>query len=296
MTSIPQPHFTIANNQLPSRGIHSDLIAVILRPTSFFKTLRRRPNSHTFLVAVLILISMVIFSLQANLTTTDTTTASGFDAPIDSFPIDPIPSDPNSSATNDDSIVMWMTALTTISLQVMSWSVLTLWLALVTMYNSHKPRLGKNLEIIIWASVPIALMAILQTVFIFAGGTINSAGFSGFLDDWARFAEFNIVLQSWLFAIASQITLFWLWHLGLLYIGTRYVLGGKRSVVLFTIISWIIGLSILSSFQAYQHLKTQLPELDPTFSEEPMLDDMPSGERELGFEAPMMPDMGVDIP
>ena len=296
MTSIPQTHFTIADTQLPSRGIHNDLIAVILHPISFFKVLRRRQNSHTFLVAVLVLISMVVFSLQMTPSTSTTDTASGFDAPIDSFPIDPIPSDPNSLTTNDDSTVMWVTALTTISIQAMSWSALTLWLALVTMFNSHKPRLGKNLEIIIWASVPIALMAILQTVFIFAGGTISSAGFSGFLDEWTRFAEYSIFLQSWLYALASQITIFWLWHLGLLYVGARYVLGGKRSIVLFTIISWIIALSMVNSFPAYQDLKAQLPETDPTLSDEPMFDDMPSDEGDLGLESPVAPDMGVDIP
>jgi hypothetical protein len=211
--------------------------------------------------------------------------------PGEGMPFDPgFPPDsggngvPNSGTNNP--VSSWMTALTAAGTQVVQWFVLTLLLSEVTLFNGLKPQLGKNLPIVIWASIPLALMVALQLTFITGGGTISATGFSGFLDEWSRFAGLNIYLQSFVHALASQLTLFWLWNLVLLYIGARHVLKGKRSIVIMVIAIWVLMLGVAYSFQSYDLLMENTPA-----NEEPMPEEfIPDGEilpEDMQSEKPM---------
>lgn len=293
MTSIPQTNFATASYRMPSRGLHSDIIALMLHPVMFFKALRRKRNTHTMIVGLLIITSLVVVSLQVTSAPADTSVAPIFDMPPDSFPVDPgmMPPDSVSSSNTGDTSTLWMTALTVIGAQFISWLTLTVWLAQVQLAYKRKPNFGKNLEIVIWSSIPLTLMVLLQIIYIAAGGTITDRGFSGFLDEWAGFADLHILFQGWLYAFASQITLFWMWHIALLYIGTRYVLNARRGIVLFAIVTWILGATLISSIPHYQMFKAQLLTEVPGISEESMMDDMPSIEDNPELETPIVPDI-----
>lgn len=258
---------------MPSRGLLTDLIMLIMQPVSFFAALGRKPSSHTLWVALLILAVLIFNSLQnpvgmSGQASVDMPAVSGF--PGEGMPFDPgfsLDGGEGASAATDPS-AQWMNAISAAATQILQWLVLALLLMEVPVFNKRRPQFNKNIQIVVWASFPLALMAMLQSIFIAAGGSIAHAGFSGFLEDWAAFSFLNIRAQSLIHALASELTLFWLWSLYLIYLGARKTLRGKQSVVLLVLISWVMMLGIVNSFKSYAMLQDKLPPVEETMGEE----------------------------
>lgn len=138
-----------------------------------------------------------------------------------------------------------MTALLAASSAVVMWAGESIVLALVTMLRGYKPQLGKNLQIAVWASLPLALMLVLRMIHFSTGGTGGTLGLSLLLSQWSGYSALPELAQNVLAVLMSNLTLFWLWSLLLLYFGARYALGGKRWAVAIVIALWIIAASVV---------------------------------------------------
>jgi len=267
------------NNDMPPRGFISEILTLITHPIVFFTELgNRRSSPHTLWIAILILLMMSVIALQmpadSSVAQPDIIIDNGGMPPFDSQPFDPgFPPDgggipQGEPASDDDPTARWTIVLTLIFKQVVQWGALMLLLSLVTLANGYMPPFGKNLEIAIWASAPLALMAGLQLAFTSGGGTITATGLSGFLDEWATFATLDVRLQSIVHAFAEQLTLFWLWGLWLLVLGMRYTLRGKLPVILFTIVMWVVLSGLVLSLHSYEVLSNTLPAIEELMPED----------------------------
>jgi hypothetical protein len=147
---------------------------------------------------------------------------------------------PTETASPADVSSAWVTALLAASGIVLSWVIQAVLLSEVSLFNGQRPRLGFNLQIAIWAALPLALMTIFQLLYYAAGGTVGQAGISGMLAHWHRYQEFPVFLQSVLLSLTSRLTLFWLWELVLLYLGARYTLNGRRWASLLVVVIWVV--------------------------------------------------------
>ncbi len=133
-----------------------------------------------------------------------------------------------------------MTALLAATGVLVAWFIQALVLSEVSLINGSRPSLGLNLQIAIWASVPLALMLVIQQLYFAAGGTPGMMGISLVLERWAAFQTLPAFSQAVITTLASNFTLFWLWSLGLLYVGGRIALGGKRTAVTLVVVVWVI--------------------------------------------------------
>jgi hypothetical protein len=258
------------DDEAPSRGFLSQLSALLFQPGAFFRTLGRRHGSRRWIwAAILILMALAFSAVQRS--ESASTPAGGAAPPMDmpagpdGMPFDaPFPPEgAPPAASSADPAAAWMTGLTAAGAQIVHWIVLALVLSEVTMFNGRAPRIGVNLQIVIWASVPLALMAVVQMIFIAGGGSIGKPGLTGFLESWEAFADLNIYLRSFLHGLASHLTLFWLRSLGLLYIAARQTLRGRRPVVFVVLLVWIVILGIGSGVQSYRAFSTGEAQAGP---------------------------------
>jgi hypothetical protein len=284
MANPPRPAVQrdiFAEADAPSQGFFGLLRMVLFSPRKFFQQLDH--NRHAFLAALLILLLLAYSAVQQ---------ANPASAPVDSGAVPPMdagmppmegefpPMDTGAPASTADPSQAWMTGLTAAGQQVIYWAVLTIILSEVSLFNGKAPNFGKNLQIAIWATVPLALMAGVQILYIMGGGTLGKPGFSGaFLDEWEAYATMNPLLQSAIYALASQISIFWFWSLALIYIGAREALKGKRLAILLVLVMWISMLVLAHSYQRYQFLNSQTPEMPGEM--------MPEGEFPIEGETPL---------
>lgn len=112
------------------------------------------------------------------------------------------------------------------------------------MLNGYAPNLGRSFQLAVWASLPFALMLIVRQLNFAAGGTGGSTGLSLLTSLWTDYSKQGELVQRIVSTFLSNITLFWVWNLLLLYIGARYVLNGNRLSVLLVMIAWIAVSSI----------------------------------------------------
>lgn len=314
MTSTPRP-ITISakdifqDDRAFTPGFFSQLGMLLFQPRAFFRAYVPAQRGRRWLwVAMLILAVLAFNAVQRS--EQSSAPAGGVDMPPVDMPAGPggmpfdMPFPPESAAPPANAASpagTWMTALTAAGSQIVQWFVLALLLAEVTMFNGRAPRLGTNLQIAVWASLPLALMAAVQMLFIAGGGSIGRPGLSGFLESWDTFAGLNIYLRSFVHGLASQFTLFWLWSLILLYIGARQSLRGKRPAVLLVIAMWVVVLGIGSGIQSYRALSAgetpgQQTEFAPDgeFMPEEMLSE-DGAEPAITEDAPV-PERGIDQP
>lgn len=133
-----------------------------------------------------------------------------------------------------------MTALLAAGGVVLAWFIQAIILSEVSLINGTRPSFGHNLQIAVWASVPLGLMLLIQQIYFAAGGEPGHVGLSLLLERWEGFAALPAFSRAVLMTFFSNLTLFWLWSLTLLYLGGRYVLNGKRVAVLLVVVAWII--------------------------------------------------------
>lgn len=253
-------------------GLLSQIGAVLLQPAAFFRSLsQHRPTRRWLWVALLILLLLALGAVQQAEQSAD---SAGGGGPVAEMPMGPdsgpggpfdgpFPAEGGGGPAPAQSgpVDSWTIAVKAASTQILQWALLALILAEISMLRGRAPRLGLNLQIVIWASVPLALMSLVQMLFIAAGGSIGQAGLSGLLESSAAFADWNIFLRSFVYGLASNVTLFWLWSLALIYIAARQTLNGKRAAVIAVIAAWIIVLSIGSGVQKYKTFAAEQPQV-----------------------------------
>ncbi len=243
--AIPAP---VARVSRSSPGIIHQVATLLLQPRAFF---RRMPQSRQWLwIAALILI---IFGLaasnqvQSGTSTSTTTQDQGFNVAMladDTAATTTTASTPTATTTTTDTGSTGTNTALMSALQA-ACGVLALWagqailLGLVPMQAGRRPKLGRNLQIAIWASLPLALMLGLRQIYFAAGGTGGTVGLALLLEKWSGYADLSSGAQRLLAALMSNISLFWLWSLVLLYCGARYTLGGKYWVATLLIAIWI---------------------------------------------------------
>jgi hypothetical protein len=272
----PVPNRDLIIRQARPRSVWGQVWNVALQPNNFFLALPQAPSSSRqwFWVALLIL-ALNGFSAvrQAALATGGD---SGSIAPItqnspSDFPSNPggnfpssaggsipsqaggfpsssggdtgtsIPSDPGTS----DITSTWVTALISATTILVGWFVLAVILCEVPLFNGVRPSFSQNLQIAIWTTVPLGIMAGLQVIYLAAGGKGGADGISGLLTYWKGYNDLSPMLRSIVLSLTSRLTIFWVWTLILIYIGGRQALNGKSWAVLLVVVVWVLILVLV---------------------------------------------------
>lgn len=247
-----------------SRGLISQVTVVMLQPRQFFRSMPLMADTRQwFVVAFLILVlvgwSEVRYETYQTGTTTDLTSQLGLsDSSISSgtpgggIDFGGIPSDssansssPTLDGTSSDITETLITALIAASHIILGWIILSILLCEVSLFNGKSPNLGLNMQIAIWSTVPIGVMAGIQLIYYASGGKPGAIGLSGLLVLWKDYPTLSAFARSALLSLISRTTVFWLWSLFLLYIGARMSLQGKWWASVLVVIGWIVILVIL---------------------------------------------------
>jgi hypothetical protein len=252
------------------RSLWGNLTSVLLQPVSFFRSF---PAARQWVwVALLILIA---FGFSAVHQPTPVSDASSLPTDLSAQPISPSgdfggggeggfiqPSDPGipADATSAPDVSKTvMAALLAAGGVLLGWLIQALVLCEVPMINGKRPSLGHNLQIAVWASVPLALMLVIQQIYFAIGGTPGQVGVSLLLERWSGFASLPTFSQAFLTTLATNFTLFWLWNLVLIYLGGRYALNGRRAAVALVVVMWVIVGTLLPTLTAPSKSETVLP-------------------------------------
>jgi hypothetical protein len=237
-----------AEDDSPSRGFMGMIGLLLLHPRQFFRQMESVSSKHTLLVTFIILVLLSFSAIRQT------------PVAMESLAMGEEMSDSTefSSVAQSDPSQSWMTGLTAAGIQVVYWLGLAVILSEVSLFNGKAPQFGRNVRIAVWASLPLAVMAAVQMLFLTGGGSIGAAGFTGFLDEWQGYSEMNSYLQLAVRAVASQINLFSFWSAFLLYSGARDGLKGKRLPVGLALAMWLSILVLGMSFQEYQKLNPAL--------------------------------------
>lgn len=171
--------------------------------------------------------------------------AGGFGGPVSPFPSDFGSDIPTTPTASTDVSSTWITALISGSHILLGWFVLALLLCEVPLFNGLRPSYGQNLQLAIWTSVPLGIMAGLQLIYLAAGGKPGATGLSGLLSQWEGYTALPIFVQSLILSLASRFTVFWVWTLVLVYIGARTALNGKHWAVALVVIAWALVLVVV---------------------------------------------------
>lgn len=242
-----------------SRSLISQITTVLLQPVYFFRTF---PATSQWVWVALIILALVGFSAVRQPTGGDTSTTEpgiGTEMPPISGPggvisgpgmMDPgaIPlptGNGGGSADTSDVSQTTMTALLAAGAVVLVWLGQAVVLSEVSLLNGSAPKLGRNLQIAVYASVPIGLMAALQLLYYASGGKGGLMGLSLLLEDWTWYQAQPEFLKMVIYSLASRTTLFWLWSLVLLYLGARHALRGHRIAAFIAITAWLIVITLV---------------------------------------------------
>lgn len=141
-----------------------------------------------------------------------------------------------------------ITALTAAVGVLLGWFALAGILLIVPMLRGRAPQFSTGLQIAIWATLPLAIMVLVQFVYQALGGTIGAQmGVTVLLNRWDGFAALPSASQALLTSLASQITIFSVWSVIMVYAGARTALRGSRAAALIAIILWITVAAIAPS-------------------------------------------------
>jgi hypothetical protein len=245
-----------------NQGIIGQISTLIFQPGLFFFTL---PATRQW---VLIAMVAVLLTGYSAIRKTETSTANGGDSGVlqpdisfdggftgfedpfgggggggDPFEV-PLPNDGGiitdggSSGASGDINSQLSIAVTSGAWVVMAWGLQAIVFGLATILNLRAPNWGKNLQVAVWASVPLIIMVAIQLVFHSLGGRGQGAGLSLVATVWQDFATLSSEQQLLLYSALTQTTLFALWHLSLVYTGAREALQGKRIASLLVVLVW----------------------------------------------------------
>lgn len=321
----PPPEYGLLPNSRP-RSLWSQIGMVLLQPGRFFRTLPTLPDSRQWVWAALLILVLVGFSaVQAD---------SHAPAPTDGQPAEggfrPVPGDPfegdvsggvavsgggfgpveggpvegpvgpgagggeGESSPSDD----WTTALIAASNIVAVWLIAIVLLAVVSLLRGIPPQWGHNVQIAVWASVPLGLMAALQLVYFFAGGTSGEPGMAGLLSEWDAYADLAESQQALVLSFASRLTLFSAWALALVYVGGRQTLRGPWLAVTLTVlalVALIVAIPVAAGTITAPEDEAASGEPGGIIGPDMMPGEMPPGEFPPGAEFPGMDESGIEV-
>lgn len=283
-----------------SQGFFGQFWGVLLQPVSFFKRLDTITSTSQWIsVGLLILLLTGISAVQQdksiNGVQNDSSTEVDGGEPIsDPFmggpiggpPPGEIPGDQTSSTTSGaDASETWGTGLLAAGILVLQWLGLAVVLSEVSLLRGKRPQLGKNMQIAVWASLPLGLMAALQLIYFAMGGTYGQAGLSGLLLEWKAYMDFSELQQNILLALTRHLTIFWLWSLLLIYLGARFTLNGRRWVSWLAVVIWLAVLILVPVFAGQVDAEAFIEEntaatADDQVDEMPPMEEMPFMEGE----------------
>lgn len=235
-----------------SGSVFSQISMVLLRPGAFFQHLPALRETRQWVWVGLIILALSGYSAirQERAANAPETSAEGETPVTDGGVIEGDPfgggappvTPAENTASQSDATQTWSTGLVRASVIVLEWLVLALLLCEVSFLNGTRPRFGKNLQISIWATVPLGLMAALQLVYVLAGGKFGEKGLTGIIPEWDGYNDLTKFQRSLVLSLASRFTLFWLWSLVLVYFGARYSLRGKRLANVAVVLAWALVL------------------------------------------------------
>lgn len=241
-----------------SRGLWGQIWMALLQPGVFFRGLREADHTRQWLWAGVVILALIGFSAvrQAALSgpaappefpTADLSVDPGFlDGGSGPVPSGPLPGGPPANVGGPTSVSTdWSTALLAGSNIVLGWFIQAFLLSEVSLFQGYAPRLGRNFRIAVWASLPLALMAAVQLLFIAAGGSISGAGVSGLVSSLPGYDSWMPFVRTLALSLFSHLTFFWLWSLALLYTGARRALDGRWWSSALVVIAWVLVLVIV---------------------------------------------------
>lgn len=237
-----------------SRSLISQITTVLLQPVYFFRTM---PASSQWVWIAFIILALVGSSAVRQSQLADQSSSGdavsemppmldpSMGIPPGGIAMDPgfggVPTTGDSTgAPADDISQTTMTAVIAAGTIVLIWLVQAVVLSEVSMLNGAMPRLGRNFQIAVWASVPLGVMAALQLLYYAAGGTGGVMGLSLLLEDWTWYQAQSDFTKALIYSLASRATLFWLWSLLLLYLGARHALRGHVISAFIAVAAWVI--------------------------------------------------------
>jgi hypothetical protein len=240
-----------------SRSLIGQITTVLLQPVYFFRTF---PTTSHWIWAALIILGLIGFSAVRQSQLADNggaTPGTGAQGPISVDPgmvipggsgisADPglggvpLPTDMGGAAADEDISQPTMTALLAGGSVVLAWLAQAFVLSEVSLLNGKAPHLGRNLQLAVWAAVPLGVMAALQLLYYGAGGQGGAMGLALLLDQWTWYQAQPEFLKAVIYSLASRTTLFWLWSLLLLYLGARHALRGHAIAAFLAIAIWIV--------------------------------------------------------
>ncbi|MBI1276681.1 MAG: hypothetical protein GC179_01000 [Anaerolineaceae bacterium] len=266
----------------PSGGsIITQTFKLFVQPKTFF---RNMPAGSQWLFAVLLVLVITGFTatsqIQSSTSSTSGTTAATTSTQSSSFSLSTLDATSTTTGTTANSTAAGTASSTTATSSVSSdtllmngliaiCGVLVMWagqtavLSLITMLRGYAPQFGKSLQIAVWASLPLALMLIIRYIHFASGGSGGSLGLSLLLNNWSGYAQLPEIAQRILAVFTSNLTLFWLWNLLLLYLGARFALGGRPIAVALIIAIWIAAATIVPAFVGTPQTRTS-PRLTTT--------------------------------
>lgn len=286
------------------RGLYGQITTVLLRPALFFRTLLPAGDTRQWLWAALIVLAAVGIATVRHAAVSADASVDG-NVVVQPAPVDPgfggdgglppagpdfgglppggIPDPGAHPAGSGASLTEDLTtALLAASSLMLGWLILTVMLIVVPMLRGRAPRIGMNLQIAVWSSVPLALMAVIQLIYYSAGGSPGAPGIEGIVTDLPQFAAWEPTIQALAISLASRLTIFWLWSLMLVYFGIRFSLNGWRIVAVVIVLLWAaiqVGAPVLTG---------AITAPEPELIDAPA--DMPGGEMLPGDMEPGMPD------
>lgn len=250
--------------QVRQRGLAGQTSIVLLQPAAFFRTLPPMDITRQWLwigllVLALIGTSAVLQAQRADEGGGSTSVApsvpgggsfdDGSGLPEDFFGAPPPGVGTPGPTTTGGNAMDTRESLTTVVLSaatvVLVWAGQTVLLSEVSLFNGRAPRLGRNFQIAVWASLPLGLMALLQIIYMLLDGSIGEPGLSGLLVEADFYAGQTAFVQSLMLALASTLTLPWLWSLALVYFGARYALNGKWWSSLLVVVLWLVVMTVV---------------------------------------------------
>jgi hypothetical protein len=199
-----------------NRNLRQRLSTLIFQPGSFFRSLPALSSTRHWLWAAVFILSLT------GLTAIERRVLS------------------EAAALSGDTASTWTTALLAAANIILMWLIQMVLLCEVSLFNGFRPQWGRNLQIAIWSSLPLGLMAALQFLYFRGGGSFTGPELAGLLAESPGFAEVPEVAQDLLLSLASQLTLFWIWQLALLYLGARHGLNGKWWSSLLVVTLWVL--------------------------------------------------------
>jgi hypothetical protein len=277
-------------SKLPS-SVWGQIRTLLFQPEIFFKSLTTS-GSAWLLIAILLMLLTGVSEVRRleRLSMTDQDAPSSESGPplMDvGSPMDPmgggVPLPPTDGGGGDGSsapsvpVTQQLEQILGASGSIMAmWLLLMPLLALIPLFNGTAPRANRVVQVAIWSTLPLGLLALLQLVYYGAGGKAGEPGILGIVVELPFYASLMPTQQSLMLSLASRVTLFHGWMIAFIYLGARHTLRGKRIVVVLVIAAWIALIVALPVVTGAYHIEPVLPILE-TLPQDPSEQMPPEG-------------------